>query len=149
VRAIWLADAVRRLKLIDPFRFMATTTAIFVGIDSMLLGSDASTAMTRVMGGDENSVRLWGAMLCFAGVTATFGPLVGRLDWERLGLWPLGFSLGIVYGPIVIYGLGKGGAIAGPLSIGMGIAAFWRIRRSFREQAEAIARRQHAAESGG
>jgi hypothetical protein len=117
----------------SPFQFAATVMAIPIGVTSLILGAQVSTAMSRVMGGQVDVVRFWGAFLVVGGALAVYGRYGDRPAMERMGLRLLGIQY-FLYSLSVLVGLGIGGLVTGPMFAALTAACFTRSRLSFRGQ---------------
>lgn len=120
----------------SPFQLWVTAVSVPVGVLAVILGSQVSTAMSRVLGAQFDVVRLWGALLIVGGSAATYGLYSRRAGVERAGLRMLAGAF-TLYAISVLLGLGLGGLVTGPMFLGLAGACFTRVRLSVR--AEAVA----------
>lgn len=117
-----------------PFQVATCTVGVPIGIGAMLLGSQVSTAMSRVLGDSVDVVRLWGVLMVAGGLLTVIGRGWLRPGVERAGLMTLGPAYAL-YAVSVLLGLGVGGLVAGPMFGALAVACLARVRASLREQA--------------
>ena len=117
-----------------PLEVFSSAAAVVAGIGAIVLGSKVSTAMSRVLDGNVDVVRMWGVLMVVGGSLILVGRFWFRPGIERAGLAVLGPTY-FLYAISVLLGLGVGGLVTGPMFFALGLAYFARIRISLREEA--------------
>jgi hypothetical protein len=116
-----------------PFQLLATAISAPIGIGAMIIGTEVSTAMSRVLSGQIPVVRLWGLLMLLGGCCATYGRLTRRLSLERTGLRVLAPAYALYAGSVLL-GLGFGGLVTGPMFFALAIACYVRLHGSLHEE---------------
>jgi hypothetical protein len=128
-----------------PFQLLATAVSVPIGIAALSIGTEVSTAMSRVLSGQIPVVRLWGLLMLAGGGCATYGRLAHRLGLERTGLRVLAPAYALYAGSVLL-GLGKGGLVTGPMFFALALACYVRLNGALREEALAELLRERERE---
>ena len=116
----------------SPFEFALVTVSLVSGVVGLSLSEDASSSIAQVFG--HHAVWFYAAMAA-SSLLVPVGMLWPRtdssrfrlaLEIERIGLWPLGGAT-FAYSAALLVVTGRGGLIAGLLTLGIGVASFVRI----------------------
>ena len=121
-----------------PLEACVAAMAAPAGVTALIVGSRVSEAMSRVMPGQGNAVRLWGIALAAGGALTAWGLGTRRTWWERQGLRLLAAACAL-YAVTVVLGLHLGGVIAGSISGGCALGCLIRVHASLREDAARLA----------
>lgn len=115
-----------------PFQFWAMIACAASGLGNMITGS--TSIVYDLL--PAYSVKIWGTSLFISGVLALISAFLSDritgLLLERIALSGVLFAT-LIYGVVVLYLAGTGALIPGFLSIGISVAAGWRIVHATRE----------------
>lgn len=116
----------QRLKLARihrPYTIVFATVFIIPGVLALIYGDATSSALTNISAGILS--RIMGALFLIGCTLVLYGLAQGQSLYETTGLFSIA-SACFIYGLGVLFGLGLGGTIAGPIALAVCLGSILR-----------------------
>lgn len=110
-----------------PFATNLSLISIPIGLLALVIGPSISRAFSDVFPGRPEIIYVWGVALLLGGLNVAHGIVRHIPSRERAGLYVLAVAYAF-YGVAVLYGLGRGGMVTGPISLTLAVSAIQRAR---------------------